>query len=137
MPGRSLYLKMKLFLNRHSRTSSQVCSKVLVGLAAEADDEVAGDRRVGQPLADAGVHLAVVLDRVAALHPLQHVVASRSAPARAGTGHTFGRSRTAASRSSVMSFGIVRDELDPLDARRSRAARASRSLSRVVRSPSR
>ncbi len=41
VPGRSLYLKMKLFLKRHSRTSSTVCRKVLLRLATETNNEVA------------------------------------------------------------------------------------------------
>ena len=70
VPGRSLYLKMKLFLNRDSRTRSTVCCKILLGLAAKADDEIAGHRRVGNRRANARQHLAIFFDRVAALHPL-------------------------------------------------------------------
>ena len=78
--------------------------EIVVRLAAEADDEVAGHGGAGNRLADAGEHLAVLFDRVAALHPLQHVV--RAALRRhVQIRRHFGRSRTAASRSSVMSLG--------------------------------
>ena len=47
VPGRSLYLKMKLFLKRQRSTKSHGLLKLVVGLAAEADDEVAGNGGVG------------------------------------------------------------------------------------------
>ena len=132
MPGRGLYLKMKLFLNRDSRDQVDGLLELFLGLAAEADDEVAGDRHARHRLADAGQHLAILLDRVAPLHPLEHVVRSRSAPARAGTASTFGRSRTACEQVVGHVLGEVRDELDPLEAV-DVVQSCSRSDSRVVR----
>ena len=46
VPGRALYLKMKLFLKRASRTSSIDLLEILLRLAAKADDEIARHRRV-------------------------------------------------------------------------------------------
>ena len=105
VPGRGLYLKMKLFLNRASRTRSHRLLEILLRLAAEADDEIAGHGRVGHRRADPREHLAVLLDRVAALHPPQHRV--RAALGR----HVQVRARPSAgrgppaSRSSVMCRG--------------------------------
>src|SRR4051812_49032373 len=45
-----------------------------VGLAAEADDEVTADSNTGHPLLRSNDHLAIVFDRVAALHPHQNIV---------------------------------------------------------------
>ena len=107
---------MKLFLNRHSRTRSAVWLEVLFGLAAEADDEVAGDGRVRKHLADAGEHLAVELDGVAALHPLAASRSSRSGPARAGRARPSADRASPASRASVMCLGMIRDEPQPAEA---------------------
>jgi hypothetical protein len=47
--------------------------KLFVRLPAEADDEVAGDRRaIAEHAFDSLHHFEVVFDRVATLHPLEH-----------------------------------------------------------------
>ena len=75
-------------------------------------------------------HLAVELDRVEPLHPLQHLVAA-GLRRHVQVLHTFGRSRTASSRSSVMSLGKLVMNLmrsmpgDVVDARRAGRTAAS------------
>ena len=89
--------------------------KLRVRLAAEADDEIAGDRGVRHRLRDLGEHLAVRLDRVAALHPPQHGVA-----AALGRNVQIGRDlRQIAHRLQEIGrhvLGVIRDELQPADA---------------------
>ena len=70
MPGRGLYLKMKLFLNRASRTSSTVCWKSSSVSPQKPTMKSLVIAASGTIVADAREHLAIVLDRVAALHPL-------------------------------------------------------------------
>ena len=48
--------------------------EIVLRLATKADDEIARHRRIGNRGMNAAEHLAVLLDRVAALHPLQHFV---------------------------------------------------------------
>ena len=71
MPGRALYLKMKLFLNRASADQVDGLLEVGLGLAAEADDEIAGHGRVRNHFADSRQHFAVEGGGVAPLHPPQ------------------------------------------------------------------
>ena len=50
--------------------------EVFLGLATKANDEIAGDGSVGQPLVNPLHHVAIVFDRVAALHSFQHSIGS-------------------------------------------------------------
>ena len=91
------------------------------------------DRHARHLLAAAGQHVAVVFDRVEPFHPLQHARCSRDWAGTCRYGQTFGSSRTASSRSSVMSLGEVGDELDALDARRVVDARQQVATARYGR----
>ena len=58
----------------HGLEQGQRRAELLVGLAAEPDDDVGRDRDPGHRLADPGEALLVVLDRVLAAHPPEHGV---------------------------------------------------------------
>ena len=86
-----------------------------VGLAAEADDEVARHGRPGQLLADAGVHLEILADRVAALHPQKHRIAAvlrRDMEILANLGEIA----DGADQLGRHVARIIRDKLDPVEA---------------------
>ena len=86
VPGRVLYLKMKLFLNREWRTRSSVCSKSGIGLAAETDMKVARDRALGmvsrmrRSMSDRTRRIPRFMRRRTASEPLCAVRADRGNP---------------------------------------------------------
>ena len=117
VPGRGLYLKMKLFLKPASRTRSQVRSN---DSSVSPQKPTMKSLLIGHArhrLAAAGQHVAVILDRVEPLHPLEHVVAAR-----------LGRDVQVRADLRQVADGVeqvvahvareVGDELDALDARR-------------------
>ena len=77
VPGRMEYWKVNAAAKRASRTTSRVCSEVVLGLAGEADDDVGGDRGVGHGGAHTLDDAEVLLPPVGAPHRAQHPVGAR------------------------------------------------------------
>ena len=89
--------------------------KLGVGLAAKTDDEVARHGGPRQLLADSRVHLEILADRVAPLHPRQHRIAAvlgRDMEILAD----FGKIADGADQLGRHVTGIIRDKLDPVEA---------------------
>ena len=117
MPGRGLYLKMKLFLKPAPRTRSHVRSNDSSVSPQKPTMKSLLIATLRHALAAPSEHLAIILDRVDPLHPLQHLVATR-----------LGRHVQIGADLRQVADGIeqvvghvareIRDELDALDARR-------------------
>jgi len=74
VPGRGLYLKMKLFFEAAVARQLHGLLEVFVGLGGEADDGVGGKADVGHVGAGAVDEVEVLLGGVAAVHHFENAV---------------------------------------------------------------